>query len=1418
MNKLLRPFSFRSLRNLLPFFVLLFAFAETASAQVMLPNSWTPVAQKFYNQIHIVKFLDAVGAPTSGFVGDDTGIWYTTNTGTSWTRATIVSPNHNLPSTFPTGYVNDITFEQGGMKGFAVVDSVVWPGANVPDAGILITTNGGSTWTWDDNTGTPDSGRGIYYDNNTSRLYVSTIDRGLVVSDDEGKTWSVIDTGKNYTGFAFNGNGFGLVATEGTVCNDGQHTYYWLLTTDDGLTWAKGRMFTETWQPLGIPTTETFFTSTGNNCLGQTESILRSDNAGYSFGPLSNYKGTGDTLTQDMAGDGCSIFATSHNGLLGLWFSTNEGASWANIPSSPAPGVNTRFYVSPSTVWSFTSDSVYKLKRPATPDIHVWPLTVEFTNAACMTTSDTQIHIFGCNCANSPTLTGATVQRLTNIVDTIAAVPSAPSPAPLCVSGISTPISVDLQFQPTSDLSDTASITLSFLDSGKTVDTVISMGGAGVAANPQFDVSGTITMQGPACAPEIDTCLVLTNSSCNTIILDNCNTSEDSKCACQLQLIGCCDLANGPITLSPGDSWNFCIAYVPGLKVSSCDASFSINWHTSDGSKTGTTNSVFVVGETSTEVKPSFRGFNITAASCCTVPADTTIFFVNTTCDTITLESPIFRGNNASAKNFTLDSNTHPPLHFPITLPPGQHVPLTIDINCQAGTSKAFITFPYTIAGTFSSNNSCAIGSDCAAFASDTLLDTISLTSGALATVAGMTPNLVNFGFVNCCDSTEEKTVTISAGCKADTITAITLSNSPGSNFFIDISTIQLPYILLANRQVSFLVGFLPRCGSGSGGTDTGSVVATLMEAGQLTSGLRAVSTNLATASETSTTLNFGSVQQCSPQTCLIDTFSNASCGTIQISVKSPPQHSCFTMTGPSSASMVVGGPVNPDTICFDPSACGVTGAISDMVILQVCDPTGNNCTFDTVFLTANIIPPVPGYTVTPIPSATICDSAMVGETFSLTNTGTCYVYNIKSVSTGNSQVTVTPQTATIDSGRSQTFNVTYMPTSVGTISGWVVLTNSDGTTDSVQYSFTDTSCAPTGGVFSITLDPSNATIVTTPCNLGQMTFDISDGGVTGSVNSVSVTGSGRFTPKTPTSGAIPFTGGVIFDPNQSGGNSALVTINYSINGTSAQDTFTVYGQINGSVDTVHIGVTSPTNTCILPNDTDQKEFDVILHDPIPDSMNITTLTFVISYDGNLLFNPQQLGNLPAGWTATLTDKPDGIHVTMTYSGTSGLPANTTLLKLTQLGAVSDSNTSTAKITNPLFNDSMYAACSLTALSASGDSANICIDNSGCGALPLQRDLLGTLQTVSGIQVVPNPAHKGSSEATLHFTTNVSANVTADILDMLGHSVETLVDGPFETGDHVLAIPTDQMTEGAYFARITVNGVTVIRQFVLSKE
>jgi hypothetical protein len=298
----------------------------------------------------------------------------------------------------------------------------------------------------------------------------------------------------------------------------------------------------------------------------------------------------------------------------------------------------------------------------------------------------------------------------------------------------------------------------------------------------------------------------------------------------------------------------------------------------------------------------------------------------------------------------------------------------------------------------------------------------------------------------------------------------------------------------------------------------------------------------------------------------------------------------------------------------------------------------------------------------------------------------------------------------------------------------------------------------------------------------------------------------------------MPFTGTVNFDPNPTGANSATVTIMYTINGNAGDTSFTVYGIVSGVNDSARIGVVGLTSGCILPNDTALDTFAVILRDAIPDSIGLTTLTLDIKYDGNLLWNPTPFDLAPNWQVSSITDSSDGLQITLTYTGDAGIPANTTLLEISQLGAVSDSVTSTARVTNVHFNDSEYEACVMKALSSSGDSANICIDTSTCGGRLLQPAVAGNLQPVTGIQVVPNPAHKGSGASTLQFTTNIDGNVTADVLDVLGHSVMTLTAGALESGDHTLAIPTDQMPEGAYFARINVNGYTVIRQFVLVKE
>src|SRR5579884_25296 len=465
------------------------------------PATWQRVMQGFHGTIHIVKFLDAVGAPKVGFVGDDTGIWRTNDGGTTWTRCTITSPNPGPLPPFQTGWVNDITFKDA-LNGFAIIDS----NTNPLDSGIIITADSGKTWVFDDNIGTPDSGDGIYYNHLSNLLFVASDDKGFMVSSNAGQAWQVLDTHKYYTGFAFIDDKSGVLATEGSNCL-GSPFNYWLQTTDEGQTWHQSRMFYESWQPLGISTTTTFFTSVNpNDCANSCpEAVFRSDMNGYAFGPIPNAFTCGDSLTEDMVGDGCVLFAPSSQSHLGMFVSTDDGKTWQPLKGgaiTPTPTKDTRIYASPSIVWTFSGNQLYYITRPPTTDFHIWPDTVRFTNAGCAKISDTTVHIFACNCGSNPVLTGDSTSRFTTIVDTFKGVISNPLPLTLCTSGTSpegNPVSVDVQFQPTSINTDSGFIHFHLVDNGQPVDTSIFVVGNGVSPHIQPLVPGRIVITSAAC-------------------------------------------------------------------------------------------------------------------------------------------------------------------------------------------------------------------------------------------------------------------------------------------------------------------------------------------------------------------------------------------------------------------------------------------------------------------------------------------------------------------------------------------------------------------------------------------------------------------------------------------------------------------------------------------------------------------------------------------------------------------------------------------------------------------------------------------------------------------------------------------------------------------------------------------------------
>ena len=159
-------------------------------------------------------------------------------------------------------------------------------------------------------------------------------------------------------------------------------------------------------------------------------------------------------------------------------------------------------------------------------------------------------------------------------------------------------------------------------------------------------------------------------------------------------------------------------------------------------------------------------------------------------------------------------------------------------------------------------------------------------------------------------------------------------------------------------------------------------------------------------------------------------------------------------------------------------------------------------------------------------------------------------------------------------------------------------------------------------GTFTFT--SSGSSIVTPNCLNGEMHFTVSANGGTGTVNSVIVSpAGGRFGATNPTSGPMTFTDTILFDPNSAGSNSALVTINYTVNGVAGVDTFSVYGQTTGTIGTASFGVTSPSDSCISPNDTALR-FDVMLYDNIPNSLGVTQLTFPYSLRWRSSLEPKE--------------------------------------------------------------------------------------------------------------------------------------------------------------------------------------------------
>ena len=322
MKHLFRPFASSLL------LLVLSGLGSRAIAQG--PPSWTTLPGTAFNvplvrQIHVVTFLDKYSKPDSGCLGDSNRIYYTKDGGATWTESTISS---NVPGSlgFVQGWVNDISFKDA-MNGAAVITNNLDP----TDHGVLLTTDAGETWTFDDAAGTPDSGHGVYWNPDDNVLMVSSPDKGLTISSDNGNTWQVVDSGKHYTGFAFTSSSDGVVATWGSqpagfTPNYPMGTYERWRITLDTLHHVLGMLAARRHSDYAYVSRQHGRIPRRRGSFTVVPMMLRSDNGGISFAATSNYNVSHDTLTQDVAGDACNLFAPSYFSGIGC-----------GIPSPMAP-------------------------------------------------------------------------------------------------------------------------------------------------------------------------------------------------------------------------------------------------------------------------------------------------------------------------------------------------------------------------------------------------------------------------------------------------------------------------------------------------------------------------------------------------------------------------------------------------------------------------------------------------------------------------------------------------------------------------------------------------------------------------------------------------------------------------------------------------------------------------------------------------------------------------------------------------------------------------------------------------------------------------------------------------------------------------------------------------------------------------
>ena len=264
-------------------------------------QTWTQVFD-FKDGIRSVFFSQLTELPTLGFVGTaDGSIWRTSDGGTIWAKTGLAD-----------SYVTNFTFKDATTGWASVRD------ARSGKSNVMRTRDGGLTWEKLPRSGAALS---IHYAPGSQRLFLSDQLDGVVVSSDDGTSWTQIDF-KVHNGYAFSDLEHGVIAEND---QDGM-----LLTSDGGITWqkfARPETVDEAWQPAAIPGSSKFFLM-----CELSGSFYRSTDYGANWLKTNQFPAhqqNGDFMTGDLHFGECVLYAQSSQS--GVYLSSNEGQDWQKI-------------------------------------------------------------------------------------------------------------------------------------------------------------------------------------------------------------------------------------------------------------------------------------------------------------------------------------------------------------------------------------------------------------------------------------------------------------------------------------------------------------------------------------------------------------------------------------------------------------------------------------------------------------------------------------------------------------------------------------------------------------------------------------------------------------------------------------------------------------------------------------------------------------------------------------------------------------------------------------------------------------------------------------------------------------------------------------------------------------------------------